>query len=875
MLNREEELRFCKARRAAIALDYQNLNPEQRRAALATDGPLLLLAGAGSGKTTVLIHRIANLMKYGRGSDCDEAPAWAAPADLAFLEGYVQNPDPAQKAEQERLCRVDPAVPWSIIAITFTNKAAGELKERLERMLGPSANDIWASTFHSACVRILRRDIDRLGFTSSFTIYDTADSERVIKDIVKDFNLDEKAFAPRSILGYISRAKDAMKLGKDYLQECEKAGDYRLVKIAKVYAEYERRLREANALDFDDIILDTVRLLQNFDDVREYYQKKFRYVLIDEYQDTNNLQYLLASTLAGGYENICVVGDDDQSIYSWRGADLRNILEFEQDYPTAHTVKLEQNYRSVGNVLAAANAVIANNQHRKAKKLFTSAEDGDKIQVYMAADERDEGRWIAGEIEKQRAAGLSYNQVAVFYRTNAQSRMLEDMLLRAGVPYRIVGGTRFFDRAEIRDVMAYLTLVVNPADDIAAKRVINVPRRGIGKTTIERIEQFAREMGMTFMEGAELAIVDPELRASARQAIGEFVGLVNEARTYGGDLRKVIEMIIDKSGLIGALQAENTDEARGRIENIQEFLGVVDEFTETHEDEDALYEAPTAEPADAPALAPVPSSADAPAGSFYAFAGANELAAPAEESPVRVLRGDSLADFIEWVRLRTDLDTVAEDGHAVTMMTVHSSKGLEFDCVFVAGMEETLFPHMNSVGDAAGIEEERRLAYVAITRARKKLFLTCAYARQIFGQTSSNPISRFIQEIPSELRQTTGLGSAGFSGTGWEKRGSRKGIAGSGTEAGGGRVFGRSSASGPSGRNDERAARVSGSYVRPGAEKKSAAKMTFAAGDTVDHKTFGRGKVTKVDGDTLFVKFSKTGQTKKLLKDYAPIVKIG
>ena len=381
-------------------------------------------------------------------------------------------------------------------------------------------------------------------------------------------------------------------------------------------------------------------------------------------------------------------------------------------------MKLEQNYRSVGNVLAAANAVIANNQHRKAKKLFTSAEDGDKIQVYMAADERDEGRWIAGEIEKQRAAGLSYNQVAVFYRTNAQSRMLEDMLLRAGVPYRIVGGTRFFDRAEIRDVMAYLTLVVNPADDIAAKRVINVPRRGIGKTTIERIEQFAREMGMTFMEGAELAIVDPELRASARQAIGEFVGLVNEARTYGGDLRKVIETIIDKSGLIGALQAENTDEARGRIENIQEFLGVVDEFTETHEDEDALYEAPTAEPADAPALAPVPASADAPAGSFYAFAGANELAAPAEESPVRVLRGDSLADFIEWVRLRTDLDTVAEDGHAVTMMTVHSSKGLEFDCVFVAGMEETLFPHMNSVGDAAGIEEERRLAYVRRPRVR-------------------------------------------------------------------------------------------------------------------------------------------------------------
>ena len=466
----------------------------------------------------------------------------------------------------------------------------------------------------------------------------------------------------------------------------------------------------------------------------------------------------------------------------------------------------------------------------------------------MAADERDEGRWIAGEIEKQRAAGLSYNQVAVFYRTNAQSRMLEDMLLRAGVPYRIVGGTRFFDRAEIRDVMAYLTLVVNPADDIAAKRVINVPRRGIGKTTIERIEQFAREMGMTFMEGAELAIVDPELRASARQAIGEFVGLVNEARTYGGDLRKVIETIIDKSGLIGALQAENTDEARGRIREHPGVPGRRDEFTETHEDEDALYRGlPTARarptppaPAPRPLVSPSPPRVRSTPSRVR-----TSLRPPAEESPVRVLRGDSLADFIEWVRLRTDLDTVAEDGHAVTMMTVHSSKGLEFDCVFVAGMEETLFPHMNSVGDAAGIEEERRLAYVAITRARKKLFLTCAYARQIFGQTSSNPISRFIQEIPSELRQTTGLGSAGFSGTGWEKRGSRKGIAGSGTEAGGGRVFGRSSASGSSG-PQRRARRARGRFLRaPGRREEGRREMTFSTGDTVDHKTFGRGKVRR------------------------------
>ena len=813
-----------------MSIDIDSLNGPQREAVVTVDGPLLVLAGAGSGKTRVLTYRIANL---------------------------IENHDVA---------------PWEILAITFTNKAAAEMRERLNGLVGPRCRGMWVSTFHSMCVRMLRSDAEKLGFTRNFTIYDTDDQKRLYKEIMAELDIDPKRFPVNALMNRISTAKNELVVPSAFEKE---AGDPVGKVASRVYSRLQERLKAANAFDFDDLLLYAYLLLKNHEDVRSAYQQRFRYIMVDEYQDTNHAQYSITGLLAEGHKNIMVVGDDDQSIYSWRGADLRNILEFEQDYPTAHTVKLEQNYRSVGNVLAAANAVIANNQHRKAKKLFTSAEDGDKIQVYMAADERDEGRWIAGEIEKQRAAGLSYNQVAVFYRTNAQSRMLEDMLLRAGVPYRIVGGTRFFDRAEIRDVMAYLTLVVNPADDIAAKRVINVPRRGIGKTTIERIEQFAREMGMTFMEGAELAIVDPELRASARQAIGEFVGLVNEARTYGGDLRKVIETIIDKSGLIGALQAENTDEARGRIENIQEFLGVVDEFTETHEDEDALYEAPTAEPADAPALAPVPSSADAPAGSFYAFAGANELAKASEDSPVRVLRGDSLADFIEWVRLRTDLDTVAEDGHAVTMMTVHSSKGLEFDCVFVAGMEETLFPHMNSVGDAAGIEEERRLAYVAITRARKKLFLTCAYARQIFGQTSSNPISRFVQEIPSELRQTTGLGSAGFSGTGWEKRGSRKGIAGSGTEAGGGRVFGRSSASGPTNRTDDRAARVSGSYVRPGAEKKAAAKMTFSTGDTVDHKTFGRGKVTKVDGDTLFVKFSKTGQTKKLLKDYAPIVKIG
>ena len=777
-----------------MPIDLDTLNGPQREAVECTEGPLLVLAGAGSGKTRVLTYRIAHLIE-------DKGVA-----------------------------------PWEILAITFTNKAAAEMRERLGGLVGYRSRGMWVSTFHSMCVRILRADAERMGFTRNFTIYDTDDQKRLYKEIMAELDIDPKRFPVNALMNRISAAKNELIVPGDFEQQ---ASDPVGKVAARVYTRLQERLKAANAFDFDDLLLYAYLLLKHHEDVLAAYQDRFRYIMVDEYQDTNHAQYAICGLLAAKHRNLMVVGDDDQSIYSWRGADIRNILEFEQDYPNAHTVKLEQNYRSVGNVLAAANAVIANNQHRKAKKLFTDAEDGDKIQVYMASDERDEGRWIAGEIEKQHGAGMSYNQIAVFYRTNAQSRMLEDMLLRAGVPYRIVGGTRFFDRAEIRDVMAYLTLVVNPADDIAAKRIINVPRRGIGKTTIERIEQFAIEMDMPFLEAAELAIVDPELRASTRKAVAEFVGLLKDAQSYEGELRNVVQAIIDKSGLIEALENEGTDEARGRVENIKEFLSVVNEFSETHTDEDAEYEAPTAEGGQA--------GEDAP--------------------PVRVLRGNSLADFIEWVRLRTDLDTMAEDGHAVTMMTVHSSKGLEFDCVFVAGMEETLFPHMNSANDPAGIEEERRLAYVAITRARKKLYLTCASQRQIFGQTSANPVSRFIREIPSELRQTTGLGSAGFSGTGWEKRGSRRGISGSGSEAGGGRVFGRSSASGSRGRDDS-----SGRRVRD-AGKKEAANVTFAAGDMVDHKTFGRGKVTKVDGDTLYVKFKNTGQTKKLLTAKPPIVK--
>lgn len=779
-----------------MPIDLDTLNGPQREAVLCTEGPLLVLAGAGSGKTRVLTHRIAHLVE-----DLNVAP-------------------------------------WQIMAITFTNKAAAEMRERLQSLIGGGARGMWVSTFHSMCVRILRTDCERVGFAKGFTIYDDSDSKRLVEQIMDELNIDKKRYPIPALRNRISQAKNDLQVAEVF---AEKTSDQVGQVAARVYTRLQERLRQLNAFDFDDLLLYTWLLLKNHPDVLAAYQNRFRYLMVDEYQDTNHAQYVLTQLLAAAHKNIMVVGDDDQSIYSWRGADLRNILDFEKDYPEARVVKLEENYRSMGNILAAANAVIANNLTRKPKKLFTSKPAGDKISVYSATDERDEGRWIASEIEHQHGEGMSYNQIAVFYRTNAQSRMLEDMLMRAGVPYRLIGGTRFFDRAEIRDVMAYLNLVVNPANDVAAHRVINVPKRGIGKTTVEHIDYVARETGITFLQAAELCIADDQIRSATRKAIAEFVALIHEAQGYAGDLRKVVEAIVDKAGLIRVLEAENSDDAAGRIENIQELFGVVDEYAQTHDDADALFEPPTAE--DAP-------EAD-------------------DEPPVRTFQANSLPDFVEWVTLRTDMDTVAEDGEAITMMTIHAAKGLEFDCVFVAGMEESLFPHGNSSQDSQGLEEERRLAYVAITRARKKLYLTNAFTRQIFGQSSANPPSRFIGEIPLELRKGIGMGSAGFSGSGWEKRGSRRGIAGSGSEAGGGRVFGQSSASGSRPRQQTRPA------VKPEAQKKVAAKMTFTKGDTVDHKVFGRGTITKVDGDTLHVRFSRTGQTKKLLKDYAPIVKIG
>ena len=774
-------------------LDLDTLNDAQHEAVLTTEGPLLVLAGAGSGKTRVLTYRIAHLVE-----------------DLGVA-------------------------PWRILAVTFTNKAAREMRERLAKLMPCSTRGMWIYTFHSMCVRILRNDAERLGYTRNFTIYDADDSKRLVKDVMAELGLSSRRVSENAVRSRISMAKNEL-VGPDGYQP--KLADPVDKAVKEVYAAYQRRLKRADAMDFDDLLYNTYLLLHGNEDVRADYAERFRYILVDEYQDTNRAQYEITKLLAKGHGNLMVVGDDDQSIYSWRGADIRNILDFERDWPEVKTVKLEQNYRSTGTILAAANAVIANNRSRKPKTLFTDAPDGEKVAVYLAADERDEGRWLAAEVEKLHDKGVSYRDMAVFYRTNAQSRTLEDMFLRAGVPYRIVGGTRFFDRAEIRDVMAYLRLAVNHADDVSCMRVINTPRRGIGKTTVERISSTASLRDLSFFEAAREEGLDPATRAGTRRALAEFTALIDEISSYEGALSDVVEMIVEKTGLIAALEAQRTDEAASRIENIREFLGVVHDYVEAHElvpDAELDADVPSAEEAPDPADGEVPTGFHAP----------------------------TLADFMEWLSLRTDLDAL--DGASedyVTFMTVHSAKGLEFDNVFVAGMEEGIFPHTSSILEH-GVEEERRLAYVAITRARKRLFLTHAQTRRIYNDTQANARSRFIGEIPRELVSHEGIGSLGMSGTGWEKRGDRHSTYGSGRgeEMYGGHVYGKGA--------DAKAA----SAARD-ARPSGASDDGFSVGDKIDHKTFGPGVIVSVDGDKLTIRFSKTGKTKKLLKGYAPIVKV-
>ena len=810
-----------------MQIDLEGLNPAQHQAVMTTQGPLLVLAGAGSGKTRVLTFRIAHMI-----------------AD----EGVR---------------------PWQILAITFTNKAAAEMRERLEALLPNNIRGMWVCTFHAMCVRLLREDGERLGYGPNFAIYDDDDSKRLVKTILSDLDIDVRQFPLNSIRSKISAAKNALLYPDDVEAQAASPMDY---VVARVYRALQTRLDKANAMDFDDLLIKAFELLSKYPDVLAKYQERFRYINVDEYQDTNGVQYAITKLLASKYRNLMVVGDDDQSIYSWRGADIKNILAFEKDYEEAVVVKLEQNYRSTGHILAAANAVVAHNSHRKPKRLFTDEGDGEKIQVYQASDERDEGAWIGSEIEKLHDKGTSYDNIAVFYRTNAQSRILEDMLLRAGVPYKIVGGTRFFDRAEIRDVMAYLKVVVNPDDDMAALRVINTPRRGIGATSIQKIQTYALHNGLSFFSACEACVMEEGIfTAKVRNALVEFTSAIEHGRHIDGELDEVVEAIIDRSGLIRALETEHTIEADGRIENIREFFGVAAEFDESHDDVEEtleslqqLREAGALDAQDAASLSEA--GFDAATGAL-AGAAVETAPAPQEESLHPQVVAEKLPAFMEWLALRSDLDSLDGSTSAVTLMTIHAAKGLEFPAVFVAGMEEGIFPHANYEAEAAQLEEERRLAYVAITRARKRLYLTYASTRRTYGSVQANPVSRFVGEIPQEHVKAIGVGSAGFSGVGWAKRGDRHGTFGSGrgSEVYGGNVFGsrtRSTGGAPAPR------------TAPIQKDPARASASFAVGDQVSHKTFGPGVVLAVQGDTIEVKFTRTNKTKKLMKGFAPIVKI-
>lgn len=811
-----------------MQIDLEGLNPAQHQAVMTTQGPLLVLAGAGSGKTRVLTFRIAHMI-----------------AD----EGVR---------------------PWQILAITFTNKAAAEMRERLEALLPNNIRGMWVCTFHAMCVRLLREDGERLGYGPNFAIYDDDDSKRLVKTILSDLDIDVRQFPLNSIRSKISAAKNALLYPDDVEAQAASPMDH---VVARVYRALQARLDKANAMDFDDLLVKAFELLSKYPDVLAKYQERFRYINVDEYQDTNGVQYAITKLLASKYRNLMVVGDDDQSIYSWRGADIKNILAFEKDYEEAVVVKLEQNYRSTGHILAAANAVVAHNSHRKPKRLFTDEGDGEKIQVYQASDERDEGAWIGSEIEKLHDKGTSYDNIAVFYRTNAQSRILEDMLLRAGVPYKIVGGTRFFDRAEIRDVMAYLKVVVNPDDDMAALRVINTPRRGIGATSIQKIQTYALHNGLSFFSACEACVMEEGIfTAKVRNALVEFTSAIEHGRHIDGELDEVVEAIIDRSGLIRALEAEHTIEADGRIENIREFFGVAAEFDESHDDVEEtleslqqLREAGALDAQDAASLSEA--GFDAATGALAGATAVETASAPQEESLHPQVVAEKLPAFMEWLALRSDLDSLDGSTSAVTLMTIHAAKGLEFPAVFVAGMEEGIFPHANYEAEAAQLEEERRLAYVAITRARKRLYLTYASTRRTYGSVQANPVSRFVGEIPQEHVKAIGVGSAGFSGVGWAKRGDRHGTFGSGrgSEVYGGNVFGsrtRSTGGAPAPR------------TAPIQKDPARASASFAVGDQVSHKTFGPGVVLAVQGDTIEVKFTRTNKTKKLMKGFAPIVKI-
>ena len=780
-------------------MDLSKLNREQRIAAETLEGPVLILAGAGSGKTRALTYRVANLIDHG-------IPA------------------------------------WRILALTFTNKAAKEMKSRVADLIGTEAADeAWISTFHSTCARILRRDIEKLGYSRSFVIYDDDDQGRVLKEVLKNQNIDESFLPIREIRGKIGDAKNRLMSPDEWFQAS--ARDRRSSRIHDVMCEYENRMKALNALDFDDLLLKTLELLADHPPVLQQYRERFRYVMVDEYQDTNKAQYEMIRLLTAESRNLCVVGDDDQSIYGWRGADIRNILDFEDDYPDATVIKLEQNYRSTSNILDAANQLIANNEGRKDKKLWTEQPEGEKISVYRAADEHDESIWIARQILNLRQQGIPYGDTAILYRTNAQSRVPEEMLMRSGIPYKVFGGQKFYERKEIKDILAYLRVIVNPADDISLSRIINVPKRAIGDTTVQALSQAAAERGVPLYG----VLNDPpeSLSTRARSSVSAFFGMMTllGAMKEAMGLIEFTDTLIEKTGLEEQYRKEETDEAADRIENMNEFRNSLREYAQSEENA-------------------------------------------------------TLEGYLENVSLVTDLDR--EDDHRgyVSMMTLHSAKGLEFDQVFIPGMEENIFPSMRSMTEENRLEEERRLMYVGITRARKRLYLSYATERMLYNQYAHNPPSRFLKEIPSRLihatfskeRETFSFGGSGNSRTGsfagQRNEGRILPFRQNGRETGLQNVRNAPSAGKPvltlKGRNLEDIPGVQkgfGSTIRSTAHdyESDAMKNLFSAGDRARHPKFGTGTVLEVTGSganaRIIIRFDD-GHERTLSLAVAPIVRM-
>jgi len=799
-------------RKRIIEKDFSRLNDMQFRAVTEVEGPLLILAGAGSGKTTVIVNRIACLIKYGSAYTSEKVFSGFTDEPEKKLKRYLDG-DASVYDEIQPYLSVNAPKPWQILAITFTNKAADEMKQRLVNMLGEAGNEIWASTFHSACVRILRREAEKTGFSSHFTIYDTDDQKRLIKDCQNRLNIDDKFLPAKTVMNEISRAKDELISPEEYSTEGIRGFDQRKEDVKKIYALYQSMLKNADAMDFDDIIVNTVKLLQSDRETLEYYQTRFRYILVDEYQDTNHAQYVLVSLLAGGHKNICVVGDDDQSIYSFRGATIENILSFEKQFENAKIIRLEENYRSTTTILDAANSVIANNNERKGKRLWTSNGQGEKIELHTCSDEMDEGRFIADAIIEKSAAGKNFSDFAVLYRTNAQSNNIERALVRSGIPYRVIGGRRFYERKEIRDAVAYLSVVTNNNDGVRLRRIINEPKRGIGETTMNNVSQIASHLGESLYEVMKHADEFSALSRSAAKLklFTEMIESFSE-RMAENSLADTFRIIMNESGYISSLSLdEETKEER--TANLDELYSTI-----------ARYEQENGENA-------------------------------------------TMEGFLEEVALLSDIDNYDEELDTVILMTLHAAKGLEFPVVFLAGMENGLFPSAQSLEDERGIEEERRLAYVGITRAKRELVLTKASQRMQYGRTAMNPPSVFLEEIPKRLLNDTSPTSSSY--------GSYASAYGNYMS----RTAGYPAVSGRFGATEKPEAKkgfVLNSFTA-GKKEEPEADISLRPGDRVRHKKFGDGMVISAQSlgnDVLLEVAFDTVGTKKLMLKAARLEKI-